>query len=384
VWGVDWPASIGLLQAFHSQYPTQANATEKLYAAMVEYGRALRDAGATSAAADEFEQALRLAPQRFEARDELTALTPIPTAVPVQAPIAAPVAPQPTPVPPPVRVPAPTATPPPPPPTVDTSPGCDVTDPDIACPLANGSRIENLIQAPAGRHYYWFGIPTSGMLLHIEVNGEACPCSLRIFSDQTPIAAGLAVLERTMPIPGAYVLEVAPDQNGTNDAAYLLEFALQPPPTPTAAPVVEAATETPAPTSTPVPVPVPPVVGRTASDAVDRVRAVGLEARTQTADRYSPGGVGSIAVQDPPAGSLLPPGASVTLLVASGNVVVPDVIGMFEQDAWNALHGAGLDVDTRHARRSNVDAGRTADVNPGGGSVLPAGSTVVLTISQGN
>jgi hypothetical protein len=54
VWGVDWPASIGLLQAFHSQYPPRASATEKLYAGLIEYGRALRDAGVTSAAADEF------------------------------------------------------------------------------------------------------------------------------------------------------------------------------------------------------------------------------------------------------------------------------------------------------------------------------------------
>ena len=81
VWGVDWPASIGLLQAFHSQYPTRASATDKLYAALIEYGRALREAGALSAASDQFDQAVRLAPQRFEAREELAALMPAPTEV---------------------------------------------------------------------------------------------------------------------------------------------------------------------------------------------------------------------------------------------------------------------------------------------------------------
>src|SRR5438105_10816219 len=79
VWGVDWPASVGLLQAFHSQHPSRTAATDKLYAALVEYARALREAGATSAAADELDQGVRLAPQRIEARDELKALTPTPT-----------------------------------------------------------------------------------------------------------------------------------------------------------------------------------------------------------------------------------------------------------------------------------------------------------------
>jgi serine/threonine-protein kinase len=133
----------------------------------------------------------------------------------------------------------------------------------------------------------------------------------------------------------------------------------------------------------PLPVPVPPVVARPINEALDRVRAVGLVPRAQTADRYSAGGPGTVAAQDPPAGALLPPGGAVTLLVASGNVLVPNVIGLSEQDAWNALHESGFEIDTRRGRRSNVDVGRAADVNPSPGNALPAGSTVILTISQG-
>jgi serine/threonine-protein kinase len=186
-----------------------------------------------------------------------------------------------------------------------------------------------------------------------------------------------------MPDLGPYLLEVVPDQNtdAEADAVYELAFTLQVPATPTPVPVVEE--PTPAPTPTPVPVPVPPVVARPANEAVDRVRAVGLAPRAQTADRYSPAGPGTIAAQDPPAGTLVAPGAPVTLLVASGNVAVPAVVGMTEQDASTALHEAGFEIDTRRARRSNVDAGRAADVNPGQGNALPAGSTVILTISQG-
>lgn len=411
VWGADWPASIGLLQAFHTQHPTRAAATDKLYAALVEYARALREAGATSAAAEELDQALRLAPQRLEARDELAALTPTPTEVPTQvpapvelprpAPIAAPpVLPPPTPAPPPTRAPAPTVVPIPPPaietPPAPASPACDVTDPDVACPLADGSRVQDSIVQPDGRHYYWFGVPTRGMELRVEVAGPACPCTVLLFSDliddgRTPVAAASApdssstILDPVLPETGAYLLELVPDQSDSVklDAAYVLTFALGLPPTPTPVPIVEDAPPEPTSTPTPMPVPVPPVAARPAGDAVERVRAVGLVARTQTADRYSPAGPGTVAAQDPQAGSLLPPGATVTLLVASGEVVVPDVVGQPEQDAWAALHEAGLQVETRHARRSNVAASRAADVSPGPGAVLPAGSSVVLTISQG-
>ena len=395
VWAVDWPASISLLQAFHAQYPTRTSATDKLYSALVEYARALRDAGAPGPATDELEQAIRLAPQRFEARDELAALQPRPTEVIPQPPVAAP--PQPTTVPLPTRGPAPTLAPAPPP--VEqapdaTQPTCDVRSPDIACPLADGARVQDTIAQPDGRHFYWFGVPTSGLQLHVEVGGQACPCTLLVFSDavdngNTAIAAAFptnsaaTVLDRQMPDLGPYLLEVVPDQNGAAepDAAYALAFRLQMPATPTPVPVVEE--PTPAPTPTPVPLAVPPVIARPQNEAMDRVRAVGLLPRPQTADRYSAAGPGTIAAQDPPAGALLPPGAAVTLLVASGNVLVPNVIGMFEQDAWTALHESGFEIDTRRARRSNVDAGRAADVNPGPGNALPAGSTVILTISQG-
>jgi len=120
-----------------------------------------------------------------------------------------------------------------------------------------------------------------------------------------------------MPDVGPFLLEVVPDQDGDAmpDAAYGLTFTLQVPATPTPVPVVEE--PTPAPTPTPVPLAVPPVVARPVTEAIDRVRAVGLVPRTQTADRYSAGGAGTVAVQDPPAGALLSPGGAVTLLVAS-------------------------------------------------------------------
>lgn len=399
VWGADWPASISLLQTFHSQYPTRTSATEKLYAALVEYGRALHEAGATAAAADAFDQAVRLAPQRFEARDELAALAPTPTNVSERTSIPVPIVErQPTLAPPPTSVPVPTLSP------VDTpsdQPACDITNADSACPLADGSRVQGAISVPDGRHFYWFGVPTSGMQLRVEVSGQACPCTVLVLSDafdnaSTPLAAVYAsdasptVLDQVVLDPGPYLLEVVPAQNSTNepDALYQLVFGLRMPPMPTPTPLVEAVpTPVPvvaaAPTPTSRPVAVPPVAARSAGEAVDRVRGVGLVPRRATVDRYSPAGPGTVAAQDPPAGAAVPPGTSVTLLIASGNVVVPPVVGVLEEDASTQLHDAGLDIDTRRAPRSSVAAGRVADVNPGAGSVVPVGSKVVLTVSLG-
>ncbi len=239
VWGVDWPASIGLLQAFHSQYPTRTAATDKLYAALVEYGRTLHDAGAATAAAEAFDQALRLQPQRMEARAELAALTPPATAMPEPMPDAAapPVSAAPI-VGPPTAVPAAVA-PAPPPGPADTppapvTPACDARSSDSACPLADGSSLQDAIDVPDGRHFYWFGVPVPGLQLRVEASGPACPCTLLLYSDQvdngnTPIVsasaadAGPTVLDQFMSEPGPYLIELMPNQDGSSpDALYTL------------------------------------------------------------------------------------------------------------------------------------------------------------------
>src|SRR5205814_927805 len=122
----------------------------------VEYGRALRTAGDASSAADQFQQAVRLQPQRIEARAELAAMAPEPT--PTREPTAAPepqvVVREPAPAP---VVLAPTdvprvATPAPEPrPVQEPPPGCDVHSVANACPLGDGAHVQDTIAAPEGR-----------------------------------------------------------------------------------------------------------------------------------------------------------------------------------------------------------------------------------------
>jgi hypothetical protein len=98
VWNRDWPRVIELTQSFLSRFPDYPPATEKLYVALVEYGRQLEQAGRLDAAQAAFQGADQLQPLRTEARAELNALLPTPTP---------PLGPPPTAVPPRVVQPAP-------------------------------------------------------------------------------------------------------------------------------------------------------------------------------------------------------------------------------------------------------------------------------------
>ncbi|MBV8718147.1 MAG: PASTA domain-containing protein [Chloroflexi bacterium] len=391
LWTGDLQSAITLLQAFHSQYPTRVEATDKLYAALVEYGKKLRSAGDLSSAADVFNQAIKLQPQRIEARTELAAMTPPATEAPAPT---VPPAPAPAPPPPAAAAPAPApaaaaAAPAPAPSQPAPAPAvCDVQSVDNACPLADGTHVDQVIGAPDGRQYYWFGVPQPGMQLHVQAGGPACPCSLLVFSDQvdngqTPIASGDSDLEQYMTDPGPYLIEVGSAQGGE----YGLDFGLvNAPPPADLAETSEASAGTealPAPAPAAALVSIPPLVGHSPGEASDRLRAAGLNARVQPADRYSAAGAGTVAAQDPPAGAAVAQGSTVTVLVATGNVVVPNVAGLTEGPATAVLHDAGLNVEVRHAARTNVAGGQAAETNPPAGAALPAGTTVILTIALG-
>jgi hypothetical protein len=107
LWGRDWPRTIELTQGFLARFPGYAPATDKLYGALVEYGKELFARGDTAAAKAAFEGASVLAPERFEARAQLDALTRQPQAEQPQPSQAAPPVRPPAIAPPPVTQPAP-------------------------------------------------------------------------------------------------------------------------------------------------------------------------------------------------------------------------------------------------------------------------------------
>jgi hypothetical protein len=120
-WGRNWPRVISLNRDFLQRFPGHAAATDKLYTALVEYGRELRDNRDLPAAGTAFQSAADLRTGRPEATAELEALAPPPPvalqptvivqpAAPVPArptppPAPEPQAPPPEPAPPPTKVP---------------------------------------------------------------------------------------------------------------------------------------------------------------------------------------------------------------------------------------------------------------------------------------
>ena len=78
LWDQDWATVIELLEQFLARYPGNEAATEKLYAAYVEDGRARQRAGDAAGARQRYHRATQLAPDRGEAWSFLDELDMVP------------------------------------------------------------------------------------------------------------------------------------------------------------------------------------------------------------------------------------------------------------------------------------------------------------------
>jgi serine/threonine-protein kinase len=94
---------------------------------------------------------------------------------------------------------------------------------------------------------------------------------------------------------------------------------------------------------------------------------------------------GQVAKQSPASGSEIDSGSTVTITVSSGDegVKVPNVVGMNEDDAADALNNAGFKVKRTHANSASVDKGDVISQDPGAGSDGAKGDTVTIVVSDG-
>ena len=83
---------------------------------------------------------------------------------------------------------------------------------------------------------------------------------------------------------------------------------------------------------------------------------------------------------DPAANAQVAPGTTVTLFLASGEVTVPDVVGMTEDEARAALDDVGLEATASRQETSSEDEGTVLKQSPSSGKV-EIGSTVKLTVA---
>ncbi|SER37532.1 Stk1 family PASTA domain-containing Ser/Thr kinase [Corynebacterium cystitidis] len=95
--------------------------------------------------------------------------------------------------------------------------------------------------------------------------------------------------------------------------------------------------------------------------------------------------VGSIAVTDPPAGTPLSIGSTITVSVSKGPepIAVPDIRGLPEADAIAALENAGLNVgEISETFDDEIYGGNVVSTDPAKATELERGDTVDLVISN--
>lgn len=155
--------------------------------------------------------------------------------------------------------------------------------------------------------------------------------------------------------------------------------------TPTPTPTAATAPPTSVPSATPhrpTTAAVPALAGLGADDAAARLRTAGF-AIGATRTRDSPQAAGTVLATEPVAGQRLTLGAVVTLVVASGSNVIPDVSGSSGVAAGSAMTAAGFVAVERAVIDTTVPEGTVIGTEPGAGASTRLGSTVTIVVARG-
>ena len=130
------------------------------------------------------------------------------------------------------------------------------------------------------------------------------------------------------------------------------------------------------------------LVGMSPAQAQQTVEALGLKwtlsDQKEASDNVESG---KIARVSPSAGSKVRAGSTITGYVSSGSqkVTVPDVTGMSQDQARNALTQAGLSVgNVNTVDEAGASQGRVVSTSPAVGSEAKRGDTISLNIASGN
>ncbi|MEM6818361.1 MAG: PASTA domain-containing protein [Pseudomonadota bacterium] len=135
-----------------------------------------------------------------------------------------------------------------------------------------------------------------------------------------------------------------------------------------------------------LPIATPDTVGLSQSGAESAIRGAGLEVGTVTVESSNTVAAGSVISQDPPAGTDLPQGSTVDLVVSGGpaDVPVPSTAGLSQAEAEAAIVAAGFVVGTVLTEASDTVAlGSVIRTSPPASDLLAPGSTINLVVSAG-
>ncbi|MGH2698601.1 MAG: PASTA domain-containing protein, partial [Actinomycetota bacterium] len=134
----------------------------------------------------------------------------------------------------------------------------------------------------------------------------------------------------------------------------------------------------------PAEVEVPDVVGLNEARATQELEDAGLEVRTRNRSNAEVD-EGEVYRQNPEAGETAEEGDTVTIVVSSGpgEVTVPNLLGLSEDQAQSALEEAGLELGRVRSQDSESPEGTVIEQNPGSGELLNEGEAVNIILSSG-
>ena len=144
---------------------------------------------------------------------------------------------------------------------------------------------------------------------------------------------------------------------------------------------------------------VPDLSGMTQTDATNALTSAGLKLGTVTQQTSTTVPSGSVISQDPAAGKKVNKGSTVSIVVSTGSpspspsptpttspttsgVAVPNVLGVDSSTAEQQLTALGLGVAYRQKPNTGQPSGTVVKIQPTAGTVVPAGSTVLLVIAS--
>jgi eukaryotic-like serine/threonine-protein kinase len=129
---------------------------------------------------------------------------------------------------------------------------------------------------------------------------------------------------------------------------------------------------------------VPDVIGRESATATQILQNRGFEVDIVNVENPDVER-NTVAAQDPRPNTEAPEGSTVTITVSTGpgQATVPAVAGLPTEEAEAQMEQAGFETRIERAFSDDVERGRVIDTQPGSGSVVERGTTVVLRVSRG-
>lgn len=127
---------------------------------------------------------------------------------------------------------------------------------------------------------------------------------------------------------------------------------------------------------------IPDLKGKTVDEATQLLSDLGLKVGTVTKQDDPNTQEGQIISSDPGSGASATPGSKVNLVVGSGKVKVPNLVGLTLSEAQQALSDAGLQPDTQFQQTDAVPENQVLSQTPKQGTSVDAGSTVKIVVAQ--